>query len=376
MNQIENLTSQLGKYFRKDEDFPSCLYLFGQKSVGKSLCLREFLSQSEVWIEYVVVHAIECYTTKILLDIILNGLNKHTPCHENKYQPFAKVDTIEDLLNELSKKDHQKSYLIVIEGAERLRDMEQNILPVFTKLREFTGLNISCILVSHIAFIKYSTQPMITIHVPDYTKNDLIEIFSSGFKDIHSGIIKEIKLCRESSPSKCLPRLEIAETLDLDFYKNFLNIFLNVFYKVSRDLKELKFMASKCYKSYYAPVLSGEIKSTDVTNLWRNISKVFKASLQTGHMRIENLSTAELEEKTTELSHEPPNLNSIKKFAQTLELPNYAKYLLIASFLASHNDAKFDRRLFMKHHGKEKKRANQKAKVRRFTSTEGFFLTL
>lgn len=37
------------------------------------------------------------------------------------------------------------------------------------------------------------------------------------------------------------------------------------------------------------------------------------------------------------------------------QLPFYAKYLLIAAYLASHNDVKLDRRLFMKHHGKEKK---------------------
>lgn len=41
---------------------------------------------------------------------------------------------------------------------------------------------------------------------------------------------------------------------------------------------------------------------------------------------------------------------------QKLELPFYAKYLLIAAFLASHNDAKLDKRLFMKHHGKQRKR--------------------
>lgn len=41
---------------------------------------------------------------------------------------------------------------------------------------------------------------------------------------------------------------------------------------------------------------------------------------------------------------------------QQLELPFYAKYLLIAAFLASHNDAKLDKRLFMKNHGKQRKR--------------------
>lgn len=57
---------------------------------------------------------------------------------------------------------------------------------------------------------------------------------------------------------------------------------------------------------------------------------------------------------------------SIRNFAQSLELPFYAKYLLIAAFLASYNSAKEDKRLYVKNHGKQRKRmksVNAKAKV-------------
>lgn len=43
------------------------------------------------------------------------------------------------------------------------------------------------------------------------------------------------------------------------------------------------------------------------------------------------------------------------RLIQQLELPYYAKYLLIAAYLASHNDVKLDKRLFLKHHGKQRK---------------------
>lgn len=57
---------------------------------------------------------------------------------------------------------------------------------------------------------------------------------------------------------------------------------------------------------------------------------------------------------------------SIRKLAQCLELPFYAKYLLIAAYLASNNSAKEDKRLYVKYHGKQRKRmksVNAKAKV-------------
>jgi origin recognition complex subunit 5 len=55
-------------------------------------------------------------------------------------------------------------------------------------------------------------------------------------------------------------------------------------------------------------------------------------------------------------------LNPLTTAVLGLELPYYAKYLLIAAFLASFNSPKHDRRLFMKYHGKERKRLNNKNK--------------
>lgn len=50
------------------------------------------------------------------------------------------------------------------------------------------------------------------------------------------------------------------------------------------------------------------------------------------------------------------------KAQQSLDLPYYAKYFLIAAFLASYNSPKDDKRLFVKNHGKKKKRLVQDQK--------------
>lgn len=366
MDHVEQVTSQLSSYFNDCEPFPNCLYLYGQKSVGKSMFLKKFLESAESLICSVVVHAAECYVNKILFEMIVNTFNDHELSEVNNYAPFSKIDSIEDFLLQLASMDPGQSYLIVIENAEKLRDMDHNILPVFTKLQEFTGLNISCIFVSHIAFENFGIAPMIKIRVPDYTKNDIVAIFSSNYEHHQqSEIRKGIQKNPDTSEKEKGKQLEIAEKLDQDFYKNYLNIFLNVFYKACRDISELQLISRKCYPSYYAPVISGEIKFNAVTNLWRNITKLLKISLNTSYMRVENVAALEMGQRTTEEPTEPTKEQSnIRAFAQTLELPYYAKFLLIASFLASHNDAKSDKRLFMKHHGKERKRL-QKAKVRK-----------
>lgn len=339
---MDQFQQELSSYFSNEDQFPSCVNLFGQKSN----CLHKFLSLHKDQFVSVVVFANECYTNKILFETIINALNKHQLSEENNYTPYADADTIEEFLSELSLMDPDKSYLIAIENAEKLRDMELNIIPVFTKLQEFTGLNVSCVFVSHIPLSKFGVSMCHTIHVPDHTKADLIEMLSSKCSNIQKKISERIKKNQDLKEEEKDKQLSIIDQLDEDFYKRYLDIFLNVLYKVCRDTAELQFLAEKCYPSYYTPVLKGKIMVNDAVNLWRNITKVFKVLLQTSHMRIEN----------QESSMEPTNGSSLSGFAKMLELPYYAKYLLIASFLASHNEAKFDKRLFMKHHGKEKKR--------------------
>lgn len=360
----EVVVEKLSQLMAEDDPFPDCIYLFGQKSVGKSLCLKKFFDKSRSWLNSVVVHTAECYTSKILFETIINAFRGHEPSEDNDYSSFGRLDSIEDFLMELRDLDQEKSYVIAVEEAERLRDMEFNLLPVLIKLQQYTNLNIACVLVSHLAFEKIdASAAVIQMHVPDHTKADIISILAQNYDGIKDKITRGIEKSTELREDEKKKQLAIVEKLDVEFYKQFLNAFLNVFFKACRDITELRSISNKCFVSYYTPVLREEIAHTDVTNLWRNISKVLRAALQTGHMRIGNLSAVEMDQKLSEDSSiEPVKENSLRKFAQTLELPYYAKFLLLASFLASHNDPKFDKRLFMKHHGKERKR-QLKAKV-------------
>lgn len=360
MNQVTNIVNQLSEIYTVNDAFPNCVYMYGQKSVGKSLCVEKFIEKFND-IQSVVIHANECYQNQILFETIINAFNKHELSEENGYASFVKVDSMEEFLNQLSLLDVKSSYLIVIEKAERLRDMDMNITPTLMKLQEFTGLNISCIFISHIAIELMGIldlDTVIRLHVPSYNKNDIMEILMTYYESVHQKIVRDIEKSQLDEREK-ERKLEAASTMDENFYQNYLNTFLNVFYKACRDLKELSFLAEKSYGFYYAPVLNGEIKHNDVTNLWRNVAKFLRISLNSIYMRNSEMKGIK-ESQENDMGERQSN---IKTFAQMLELPYYAKYLLIASFLASHNDAKSDKKLFMKHHGKERRR-NQQPKVR------------
>ena len=361
MNQIDKTTQELLSYFPNEEQFPSSIILFGQKST-RSLSLQNFLLKLKSEKVLSVVCTNGCYNSKILFETIINTFHDHQLSEENNFSPFACIDTIEDFLSELSSLDLDKSYVIAIEDAGRLRDMELNIITVFTKLQEMTGLNISCIFVSHIPLSKFGVT-MPKVYAQDVSKEELIELLSSKYLDIQQKIMDSVRNNQEFNEEEMEKQLSMINKLDVDFYKNFLSIFLNVFYKMCRDSNELQYHINECYPAYYGPILKGEISINDATNLWRNITKKMKVLLKNSHIRIKNLPVTDNSSKSFQDSPaEPTEETSIRTFAQTLELPFYAKYLLIASFLASHNDAKFDKRFFMKHHGKERKRY-QPAKV-------------
>ena len=58
----------------------------------------------------------------------------------------------------------------------------------------------------------------------------------------------------------------------------------------------------------------------------------------------------------------PSLLSSSAPYVLSFDLPYYAKFFLIAAYLASYNPAKADRRLFVKNHGKERKKKRKQQK--------------
>ncbi|XP_058117421.1 origin recognition complex subunit 5 [Anopheles ziemanni] len=349
----ETIIRKLYQYYGTGDPFPPAIYMYGHTSTGKSSVLESLFSRLD-GIRYVVLNTIGAYTNKIFFETIAQELQDHLLSSANNYSYSRKLEYMKDFLAELRKLEPAFSYVIVLENAERLRDMDHNVLPMMLQLPEATGLNISVVLVSSLPFEKYYTRtglpPLIKLFVPEYTRDDIQRILMNDYEKIKLDACDRTNFC-DLSPSEQAKRSSLVEkTLTKEFYANYVNIFLSTFWKVCRDVKELQLVANECFVKYYEPVLEGTIDAQDAMKLWRNISKVMRSALSTIYMRMGMVSQQDV----------PVRL------AQNIELPYYAKYLLIAAYLASHNAAKEDKRLFMKNHGKQKKRlqtVNARAKV-------------
>ena len=142
---------------------PPCLYVYGHTSTGKSLVVQRVIESIEN-VQYAAVHCIEVLTPRFLYESVLDQLGSEERC-----------DNANDFARHLLKVCDNRPVCIVLDKAERMRDLNDGILiPTLTKIPEFTGLNICIILISEIPFEKFrcgtgSLEP-IQIFFPQYGK--------------------------------------------------------------------------------------------------------------------------------------------------------------------------------------------------------------
>ncbi|XP_043254497.1 origin recognition complex subunit 5 [Colletes gigas] len=334
---INKLYSLIGY---SDEPMPYSIFVYGHIATGKSLIVETMLS----YLKYnvTIINCIEHANSKHIFDYILNDLSLNVTNSKINSKLQHKCDNIIDFiinLKEVSLMD-RRPIVIVFDKCEKLRDMNASLLPAFSRLKELSNVNVCVIFISGIVWEKFHAKigiyEPIKIHFPQYMRNEFAEILLS------------FKPCD-------------YEEL---FYKNYLNLFLSVFFRFCRDLNELRYMAKINFSKYIQPIETDKSNKVDSTILWRNISAVFKANLEVIYLRVSSDDFV----KNNQFSKE---IESTTKLALSFELPYYAKYILIASYLASYNPAKEDKHLFVKEKMKKKIRASSKKKTAKLSTQCG-----
>ncbi|XP_001371432.1 origin recognition complex subunit 5 [Monodelphis domestica] len=325
-SQVSSLMALFGE--RHHFSFPS-IFIYGHKASGKTYVMKTLLKTSEL--PHVIVNCVECFTSRILLEQILNQLN----ClhySEDEYTSHIACDSFNDFVRLFKKVTQERgvddqTVYIVLDKAEYLREMEANLLPAFLRLQELTNRNVTVIFLSQIVWEKFRPntgcfEPFV-MYFPDYSIGHLQKILSHDHPPEYSA----------------------------DFYAAYINILLGVFYTVCRDLKELRHLAALNFSKYCEPVVKGEANERDTRKLWRNIEPHLKKAMQTVYLReISSSQWEKLQQDDTEMGQ----LKGLSAHAH-IELPYYSKFILIAAYLASYNPTRTDKRFFLKHHGKIKK---------------------
>lgn len=327
--QIEKLYNL---FVFKDEPYVDIIYIHGGPSTGKSMLLNHMLTKLRV--KHCFINLLECYSQRILFETILNEWTGHRLNSQN-LQPYAKCDNLMDFIayfRDVEEDEMLLEVVLVLDKAEELLNMDSNLLRAFLRLKELTEYPITVVFISQLVYEKFNGKnddiPVVKVHFPQYTKEELLEIMTLDYED---------------SKDLLLESYSETFTYDRPFFKNYLNALLSVFYRACRDVEELRRAAQQNFLKYCEPIIKKECTVNDAMVLWRKSVPKLKSSLDVLYLRVDSED------------HNDANTFSftINKNVQSLELPFYAKYLLIAAYLASYNSAKDDKRLFMKNHGKK-----------------------
>ncbi|XP_038068907.1 origin recognition complex subunit 5-like isoform X2 [Patiria miniata] len=323
---------------------PTCpsVFIYGHGATGKTLVVSTLLKAASL--PHAFVNCIECQTSRQLLDSILDQVANHKPHPENNYSSLNRCENMNTFVRLLKKTIEERgienqTVYIVLDKAERLRNMDGNLLPAFLNLSQLSGCNVCVFLLSQIVWEKFlfgfgsnHFEPFI-IHFPDYTKSELLEIIASDCPKGYSA----------------------------EFYSSYVNLLMSIFYMVCRDLNEIRHLAQLNFPKYVEPITKGEASEKDSHKLWRHIEPHLKKALQTVYLR--EVTSEQWEKYQRDEISQTGQSSILPSSSRTqIELPFYSKYLLIAAYLASYNPARYDRRFFSKNSGKVKKSAVNRKK--------------
>ncbi|KAI4487657.1 hypothetical protein M0802_011970 [Mischocyttarus mexicanus] len=325
---IKQLYSLIGT---KDEPMPQSIFIYGHVATGKSLVILQLLTYLQY--NFSIINCIEFINNKHIFEYILNDLIPDSISNPDLAANIGnlKCDNVVTFITKLqliSKYDN-RPIVIIFNKSMYMRDMDKRLFPVFLRLKELSNINVCTIFVSNVIWEKCYTQvglfEPIKVYCAQYTREEMLEILLLYKPEEYSDTI----------------------------YKNYLNLFLSVFYRFCRDLNELRYMAKINFNKYVEPIKSGSIKEDDVSGLWRNISSTLTSNLEVIYLRVST-------EDFLQHSNASKEIESTAKLALSFELPFYAKYILIAAYLASYNPPKEDKHIFMKLSSKKKKKISRK----------------
>lgn len=276
---------------------PSSVFLYGAAGVGKTSILLKTLNYLQI--THAMIDCVEHYAPKLFYESIVNTFRGHVLTQNNNFENFAPCDSTESFLDEMRALDTSRPYVLVLKNYQRLHGMDANILPVLMRFKELLpDLNISCVLIGSKWTRQHNSKlglvPCQAILCDHYGKADLLQILLLQMDHLQR-TMQKLVLEDRANRAKKEERLAIIDDLQVDFYSGYFSIFLDTFYSICRNVKELLYLSNANFPIYCKPVVDGLIKKDDRRKLWKNMELPFKTAMGTIYCRVDqknaNVST-------------------------------------------------------------------------------------
>ncbi|KAI9248261.1 origin recognition complex subunit 5 C-terminus-domain-containing protein [Phascolomyces articulosus] len=370
--QISSLLGLMGK--PNDRVIPS-IFIYGHPSSGKTSVVRAILDKSLNRSQWAFINCVECHTPRMIFEHALNQWCHWIPSVENQFTGVCRVDNVHQFVktiqegvviqeNKVVQFGSDETHYLVLDRAERLRDMGPTLLPVLLRLSEMTGRNICVILLSTIVFEKFKVKggayEPLYIRFSEYSKEDTLQILQLLFVSTE----RRIELRKEDDgddddqgeddDARNDEEPEFVE-LDDDFFTGFCEVIYTIFNHNCKDINELKYIAALLFPLYIKPIRDRQVQIHEKAKLLKHAQPYFAQA--TDKLYLREISSVEWSRETSRLEALDETDSDVNMAFLTrnlarekgeFDLPYYTKFLLLASYLASYNPARYDVRYFSK----------------------------
>ncbi|CAL2241773.1 unnamed protein product [Prunus armeniaca] len=353
-NQIQELLQLLGP--RNSPMLP--IFVYGGISTGKtSMVLETFRHLKR---PFVYSSCLSCYNPRILFESVLNQLFLHRKNAVNGYSSAKRCESPSDFVNflrealvsilgnlegnsgKLSSKRSGKAngnmIYLIFDNLERVRGWEKGstILPLLFNLYDILKMpEVTLIFISNASPDTYYSSmgyvEPISIYLPDYTQDDLQQIF-------------------------------LRNQANKKLYASFLSVVLRPFCRITRRVDELSPAFSLLFTKYCEPVTNlGVVPNKELNQRLFHYFRPHVAPSLNEIFKVSSHPSTEVEVRETKGKGSTRKFGDCEVDQLDFHMPTSAKYLLISAFLASRNPATLDASLFDSTGGSNSRKRRRKA---------------
>ncbi|KAI9013224.1 origin recognition complex subunit 5 C-terminus-domain-containing protein [Gaertneriomyces semiglobifer] len=303
------------------------IFITGPPGTGKTSVTKHvfsFLKPDRVaWINCVVR-----YSPRLIFESALSQFSgsQPEPVTDNVNGPWTGMNRCEhlpDFIAKLEKLPATQTLFLVLDHAERLRNMGSTFLESLLRLPLVVKKDLTIILLSDLSWPESfgssgSSLYPYTIQFPSYNRSETLDIIT----------------------------LDCPPGEDLDFFRSFVEILYDVFITPCRDINELRHLVALLFPKYMEPVVSGKAIRAQGSKLFTYIQPHIKEALHSLYLR--DVSSSEWQAQSQSSSDQQQT-----GISADVDLPYFTKFLLLSAFLASYNPPRLDVRFFTREGGKD-----------------------
>ncbi|SCU95832.1 LAFA_0G02564g1_1 [Lachancea sp. 'fantastica'] len=318
---------------------PPNVIIQGHQSSGKTFTVRKFFEANphicNCWL-----NTVELVTWKPLLQHVARSVSSTLrslfPQINYDYQDALEAEdfyfllrVLETELSHFKELKQPMSLYVVLDGFDQLKELDLELLPKFLKLHEQLPRNLKIQLkfiyiVRDVAFLnKYSTYHIPTIVFPRYKHEEVAEILlcnkTKEYMESKNLLLQVVK-CGLDPEDSIFER--IAD--------NYIKMIIQAFHSYTgNDIVALNDIMDSKWDSYVQSITKDNIY--EPLSLYRSNIEIYTS---TGDTFTESEATGSFDET--------------KKEATAYELSAISKYLLLAAYLCSYLEPRYDSKIFSK----------------------------